>query len=64
MIRRFNVTTYAHRDYSDNGTPMIVSRAEGVEMIKKFNRLYKAGKITAAQREIFTEVTVSRVVPL
>jgi hypothetical protein len=64
MIIRHNVPTYARRDYSDNGTPLIVSRSEGSDMIHKFNDLYRAGKITAGERAAFTEATVARVVPL
>lgn len=59
-----NVTTYAHRDYSNNGSPMIISRSEAKEKIDRFNAKYKAGKITAGEREIFTRITALRTVPI
>jgi hypothetical protein len=64
IIHTHNVTTYAHRDYSNNGAPLIVSRSEAKTTIDKFNRLYKAGKITASQRATFTDLMADRVVPL
>lgn len=64
IIHTHNVTTYAQRDYSNNGAPLIISRSEAKVNIDKYNRLYKAGKITAAQRALFTDLMVDRVVPL
>lgn len=63
MVRIKGITTHSHRDYSNNGTPMIVSRSEAKSMIDKFNEKYKAGKITAGERAAFTDATISRVVP-
>ena len=64
MIRIHGITTHAHRDYSNNGTPMIISRSEAKQSIDKFNARYKAGKITAGEREIFTRITALRTVPI
>lgn len=64
IIRTHNITTYAHRDYSNNGSPMIISRSEAKTCIDRFNAKYKAGKITAGEREIFTRITALRTVPI
>lgn len=43
---------------------MIISRSEAKEKIDRFNAKYKAGKITAGEREIFTRITALRTVPI
>lgn len=58
-----NVTTYAHRDYSNNGSPLVISRSEAKQAIDKFNEKYKAGKISAHERSLYTLATIGRVVP-
>lgn len=63
MITRHNVTTYSHRDYSANGSPTVISKAEAADRIHKFNEKYKAGKITAGERAAFTEAMSKRVCP-
>lgn len=64
IIHTHNVTTHAHRDYANNGSPLIISRSEAKVRIDGFNAKYKAGKITAGEREIFTRLTALRAVPV
>lgn len=64
IIHTHNISTYPRRDYSNNGSPMIISRSEAKQAIDKFNAKYKAGKITAGEREIFTRITALRTVPI
>lgn len=63
MIRITGITTYPHRDYSNNGVPEIISKAEAKALIDKFNAKYKVGKISATERSLFTDATIDRVVP-
>lgn len=63
-VRTHGITTHSHRDYTDNGPALVISKAEAKQRIDKFNAKYKAGKISAPERDLFTSVIAKRVVPL